>query len=270
MSKANQLTRLEHIKLSKYCKKKGLDYLCSSFDLENLKFLINKIKVKYIKIPSGEVHDLNVLNYLSRVKKKMFLSTGMVNIETLQKIIRILNKNFKKKIVLMHCISNYPASIEDINMKYLIKLKKKFGCEIGYSDHSLSLNTCLSAVSLGAKVIEKHVTLNKEDIGPDHKISSSISELKLIIKNIREIEKICGLKNKFNSKKTKEIIKVARKSIVTNKFLKKNHKLKKNDVVFKRPGTGISPLELDKILGKKLNKNLESDRVIKYKFLKNR
>ena len=94
----------------------------------------------------------------------MFLSTGMVNIETLQKIIRILNKNFKK-IVLMHCISNYPASIEDINMKYLIKLKKKFGCEIGYSDHSLSLNTCLSAVSLGAKVIEKHVTLNKEDIG---------------------------------------------------------------------------------------------------------
>ncbi len=200
----------------------------------------------------------------------MFLSTGMVNIETLQKIIRILNKNFKKKIVLMHCISNYPASIEDINMKYLIKLKKKFGCEIGYSDHSLSLNTCLSAVSLGAKVIEKHVTLNKEDIGPDHKISSSISELKLIIKNIREIEKICGLKNKFNSKKTKEIIKVARKSIVTNKFLKKNHKLKKNDVVFKRPGTGISPLELDKILGKKLNKNLESDRVIKYKFLKNR
>ena len=92
----------------------------------------------------------------------------------------------------------------------------------------------------------------------------------MIIKNIREIEKICGLKNKFNSKKTKEIIKVARKSIVTNKFLKKNHKLKKNDVVFKRPGTGISPLELDKILGKKLNKNLESDRVIKYKFLKNR
>jgi N,N'-diacetyllegionaminate synthase len=268
MSKANQLTKEEHLKLSKYCKKKGLDYLCSAFDIKNLKFLINKIKVKYVKIPSGEVYDLEVLKYLSTIKKKIFLSTGMVDLKKLEVILKLLNKNFKKKIVLMHCISNYPASIEDINMRYMLKLKKKFNYDIGYSDHSLSLNTCLSAVSLGAKVIEKHVTLNKKDIGPDHKISSTISEFKLIIKNIREIEKICGVENKFNSKKTNEIINVARKSIATNKFLKKNHKLKKNDIVFKRPGTGISPLELDKVLGKKLKKDLESNRVIKFKFLK--
>ena len=268
MSKANQLTRVEHIKLSKHCKKKGIDYLCSAFDIDNLKFLINKINVKYIKIPSGEVYDLNVLNYLSKVKKKIFLSTGMVDFKNLKRILKILNKNFKKKIVLMHCVSNYPASIKDINMRHLIELKKKFNYDIGYSDHSLNLNTCLSAVTLGAKVIEKHVTLNKRGIGPDHKISSSIKELKLIIKNIRDIENICGVEKKPYSKKTNEIIRVARKSIVTNRFLKKNHKITKNDIVFKRPGTGISPLDLNKVLGKRLIKNLETDKIIKLKFLR--
>lgn len=269
MSSANQLSKEDHFKLSKYCRKKNIEYLCTAFDIESLKFLVEKINVKFIKIASGEVFDIQALNYLSKINKTIFLSTGMITEKNLFNSLKILNKNFKKKIILMHCISNYPAKPSSINMRYLLKLKNIFKYDIGYSDHSLSPNASLVAASLGAKVIEKHVTLDKKDLGPDHKISSTIKELGDLVKNIREVEKILGKEKKYFTKETNEIIRVARKSIVSKKFIKKGTKISKKDLQFKRPGTGISPLDINKIIGMRLSRDIKPDRVIKYSHIRN-
>ncbi len=268
MSKKNQLSFSEHIELSKYTKKKGLDYLCSAFDINSLKFLDKIIKVKYIKIPSGEVFDLNTLQYLSKIKKEIFLSIGMVNKKELRKILKILNKNFKKKITILYCVSSYPTKPEQINFKSMIDLKKR-GHLVGFSDHTISQNASLIAVSLGARVIEKHVTINKKLKGPDHKFSLSIKEFKDKVSNIREVEKIIKLKKfKEYSSSSKEIINVSRKSIVSSKFINKNSKITIKDLVFKRPGTGISPLDINKVLGKISKVDIKPDKVIKPSMLK--
>lgn len=269
MSKANQLSKEQHLKLSKYCKKKKLEYLCTAFDIDSLKFLIEKIKVKFVKIASGEVFDLEALNYLSKINKTIFLSTGLATEKNLFNSLKILNKNFKKKIILMHCISNYPANPSSINMRYLLKLKSIFKCDIGYSDHSLSPNSSIVAVSLGAKVIEKHVTLNKKNLGPDHKISSSIKEFNELVKNIREVEIILGKSRKFFTKETNEISRVARKSIVSKNFIKKGMRILKKDLQFKRPGTGISPFDINKIIGKLSVRDIKPDHVVKYSDIAN-
>tara|TARA_Y100001970_G_C14151725_1_gene813085 strand:+ start:134 stop:1144 length:1011 start_codon:yes stop_codon:yes gene_type:complete len=268
MSKKNQLSKGDHLKLSVYCKKRGIDYLCSAFDLDSLKFLIEKIKIKYVKIASGEVFDKNILNYLSKKNKKFFISTGMINEKDLKIALRILNKNFKKDITLLHCISKYPTDINSVNMKYMTRLKKIFRCKIGFSDHSLSKNTSLVAVALGASVIEKHVTFNKKNKGPDHKISSEMKEFNEITKNIREIEKIIGKEKKNFDSETIEIINVARKSIVSKRIIKKNEKILKSDIVFKRPGTGLSPLDEKKVIGKFAKQDIQADRLINLYMLK--
>ncbi len=268
MSKKIQLSFNEHLKLSNYAKKKGIDYLCSAFDIQSLKFLIQKARIKYIKIPSGEVFDLNSLNYISKIKKKIFLSTGMVNIKDLKKILSILNKNFKKKIIILYCVSSYPAKLEQINFNNMLKLKK-LGYSVGFSDHTTSQNASLVAVALGAKVIEKHITINRKLRGPDHKFSLTINEFKDLVSNIRDIEKIITTKKnkKFNTS-SKEIINVSRKSIVSSKFIHKNTKISKKDIVFKRPGTGFSPLKINKVLGKFSKIDIKPDKVIKPQMLK--
>lgn len=268
MSKKNQLSFNDHLKLSKYAKKKGVDYLCSAFDIQSLKFLIQKVGIKYIKIPSGEVFDLDILKYLSNIKKEIFLSTGMVTIKDLKKVLNILNKNFKKKITILYCVSSYPTIPEQINFNNMINLKK-FGHSVGFSDHTISQNASLVAVSLGARVIEKHVTISKKLRGPDHKFSLTVKEFKDLVSNIREIEKIVKIKKKniFNSS-SKEIIKVSRKSIVSSRFIRKNTKISIKDIVFKRPGTGISPLEIKKVIGKFSKMDIKPDKVIKPQMVK--
>ncbi len=268
MSKKIQLSFDDHLKLSKYAKKKGIDYLCSAFDIQSLKFLIKKIRIKYIKIPSGEVFDLNILKYLSNIKKEIFLSTGMLTFKDLKKVLNILNKNFKKKITILYCVSSYPAMPEQINFKNMMKLKK-LGYSVGFSDHTISQNASLIAVSLGARVIEKHVTISKKLKGPDHKFSLTVNEFKDLVFNIREVEKIIKIKkNEIFNTSSKEIIKVSRKSIVSSRFIHKNTKIGINDIVFKRPGTGISPLEIKKVLGKFSKIDIKPDKVIKPQMVK--
>lgn len=263
MSRKNQLSYNDHLKLSKYSKKKGIDYLCSAFDIKSLKFLDKKINLKYIKIPSGEVFDLNTLSYLSKTKKEILLSTGMVTQKELDKILKILNKNFKKRITILYCVSSYPTEPEQINFDKMLKYKKK-GYQIGFSDHTLTMNASLIAVSLGARVIEKHVTVNKKLKGPDHKFSLNMKEFNELVTNIREVEKIIKFKNKKEiDDTTKEIIKVSRKSVVSSRLINKNTKICIEDLVFKRPGTGISPLEIKKVLGKIAKIDIKPNKVIK-------
>jgi N,N'-diacetyllegionaminate synthase len=268
MSIKNQLKNSHHLELSKICKRNKIEYLCSAFDLESLKFLIEKIKIPIIKIPSGEITSLDMLEYLSKINKSFFISTGMSNKQDIANALKILNKKFKKKITLLYCVSSYPAPNKILNLSAMNELKSFFKLPVGYSDHSIGFEAPLAAVAAGAEVIEKHITLSKKFIGPDHKFSMEIHEFKLLIKKIRDLELMMfGSKNKL-SKKEEEIKLVARKSIVTTKFLKKGTILKKTFLTFKRPGTGISPLQIKKVLGKKLNLNINQNKVLQFKNFK--
>lgn len=263
-----QLSKKNHEKLVKVCKKYKIDYLCSAFDKESLKFLNEKLKVKYFKIPSGEILSLDMLDYINKQKKKVILSTGMATFKEIAFCLSKL-KRVRNKIILLHCVSNYPTRNQDVNLLAMNKLKSKFKCQIGFSDHTLNELASLVAVSLGATVIEKHVTINKNLQGPDHKMSMNIKEFKEMVSKIRDVEKILGNEKKKISKMEQEVAKVARKSVVSKIDLYPGMRVTKKNICFKRPGTGILPTNLDKIINKKLKKFLGKDRIILKKHLKN-
>lgn len=267
--KNRQLSRKEHLRISKYCKKKKIDYLCSPFDLGSLKFLINEIKIKKIKIPSGEIFSIDLLKFLNKSKKnlKIILSTGMATYKEISKSLRFLKNISKKNIKLLHCISNYPTKIDKVNLLSISEMKKRFKCEIGFSDHTVDNLTSAIAVGLGATIIEKHVTLNKNLPGPDHKMSLSISQFRDLVRKVRTVEKMLGSKLKPISKEELKIQKVARKSIVSNKRLKVGSRIKIQDISYKRPGTGILPIFYKKILNKKVKKLIHADTTILKKYL---
>ncbi len=262
MSKKNQLNKEDHQKISKLCKKLKLEYMCSAFDLNSLKYLINELKIKRVKIPSGEIKSLDQLQYLSKVKKRIILSTGMSSIEEIKNSMKILNKNFKKNITLLHCVSSYPAINNDLNLNVIHELRKKFKCSIGYSDHSIGEEASLAAVAMGAQVIEKHVTLSKKMIGPDHKSSSNIKEFIDLVKRIRKLEIMLGNNEKKVLKNEINVQRVARKSIVSKTFLKKGKFLTRTDIAFKRPGTGIDPMKYKRVIGKKLRRDILENQLI--------
>jgi N,N'-diacetyllegionaminate synthase len=253
----------DHIKLYKEARKCKIDYICSAFDLKSLVFLTKKTKFPYYKIPSGEIKSLDVLNYLSQKKKPIILSTGMSNLDEIKTVINILNKNFKKKIILMHCVSDYPAKDKDLNLNFITNLKNLFNYPVGLSDHSTGFLAPLIAVSLGAVVIEKHVTFNHNLKGPDHKASATIKELSYLVKMIRKTEICLGKGKKILSKEEINNAKAVRKSCIAKKTINIGERIKKNDICFKRPGTGISPLDFKKIINKKARKVIIKDRIFK-------
>ena len=268
MAKTYQLSRKNHIKLSNYCKKKKIIYSCTAFDLDSLKFLDKVIKVPFFKIASGEVFSIEMLDYISKKNKPIFLSTGMSTFSDIKLVLKILNKYKKQNITIMHCVSSYPAKKENLNLNIIDEIKKKFNFPVGYSDHSLGCDACLIAVAKGATVIEKHVTLSKNLKGPDHKSSATIKEFKDLIRKIRNHELILGKKFKTFSKDEIHIQKVARKSVATNRKIFKNERIKINDICFRRPGIGISPFNIKKIIGKKTLIDLEKNVLIYPKYLK--
>jgi N,N'-diacetyllegionaminate synthase len=268
MSQKNQLSLSEHVKLYKYCKKLNLKYSCSAFDLKSLKDLNERVSLPFFKIPSGEINSLDILEYISKQNKKIILSTGMSSLLEIKNAVNILNRHKKKDITLLHCISAYPAKHEMVNLNFMNILEKKFNCKIGFSDHTLTELSALAAVAKGARVIEKHITTSKKLIGPDHKSSFTIKEFKYLIKKIRQLELILGDGKRFFSKEELNVKKVSRKSIVAAKEIKKGKKITISDIVFKRPGTGISPLKFKEIIGKRTMKTLHPNTIIKKFFLR--
>jgi N,N'-diacetyllegionaminate synthase len=270
MSKKFQLTKDEHLKLNMICKKYGKSYACTAFDLESLKFLVNTINIPFIKIPSGEITSIDLLEYAAKQNKQILLSTGMSTYNDIENALKILKKYKNKKIIILHCTSVYPAKNNSLNLNVLDELKKRFNLPVGYSDHSQTDLASLAAVSKNAVFIEKHVTLNKKFRGPDHSASYNIKEFKNFVENIREIEIILGSKKKIFSKEEKQIRNVARKSVVSKINLYKNKKINQKDLTFKRPGTGISPLDYKKVIKNMLKINLEKDKVITKNMLRYR
>ena len=252
-------------KFYKFEKKKKIDFISSAFDLESLDFLINDLKLKILKIPSGEITNYPYLKRLSKINKKIILSTGMSNMNEIKQALKVLlsGKLKRKNISILHCNTDYPTPMKDVNLNAILSMKRDLKLNIGYSDHTIGTEVSIAAVCLGAKIIEKHITLNKLDKGPDHKSSLSINELKSLISAIRNIEKSFGSDIKKVSPSEKKNIKFARKVLVAKKFIKKGEKFSISNITTKRAGKGLSPMNWNKYISKKSTKNFREDEKIK-------
>ena len=263
--KKYELSQKNQLLLFKFCKKIKIEFLSSAFDLNSLNFLTDKLKLKKLKVPSGEITNFPYLVELAKKGKKVILSTGMASLKEIKQAIKILNTNglSKKKITILHCNTAYPTPMKDVNLKSIDFLKKKLKTEIGYSDHSPGIEVAIAAVALGASVIEKHLTLSRNLIGPDHLSSILPSELKHMISSIRNIEIALGDENKPVTSSERKNIKYVRKSIVAKIEIFKGEKFKTSNISTKRPGNGISPLLWNKVLKLKAKKNFKPDELIK-------
>jgi N,N'-diacetyllegionaminate synthase len=266
MVKKLELSENNFFDLSKYASKRGIVFLSTPFDLGSVDVL-EKIGVPVYKIPSGEITNYPLLKKIASFGKPIILSTGMANLGEIESALKILKLEGANNIILLHCITSYPALYEDLNLKVIKTLECSFHLPVGFSDHSLGLVGSIGAVALGAVVIEKHFTLDNLMEGPDHKSSLNPEELKNLVEDIRILEKSLGTGDKSICKNEQEIKKVARKSIVARTFIKKNQLITEEMVSIKRPGTGIESRYLPIVVGKKSKKDLTPDSMIRFEDL---
>ena len=246
-----------------YAKAKSVGIFATGFDIESINTLI-KLGQNRFKIPSGEVTNLPLLRHVGRLNKQIILSTGMCELNEIAYAIEILINSGtpKEKITILHCTSAYPAPMIDINLNAIQSMRKMFDISIGYSDHSLGTEVAIAAVALGASVIEKHFTIDRNLTGPDHKASLEPAELKSMIASIRKIEEAMG--NGIKRVMSSEISNLvsARKSIVTKVSIKKGEVFTFDNLTTKRPGTGVSPIKIDEIIGTKSVRDYAPDELI--------
>ena len=254
------LSNDEFLCLSDYCRKIGIRFLSTPFDTESL-FFLNAIQDIW-KIPSGEITNYPYLVKVAKTGKKIILSTGMSTISEVDEALEVLKNNGAGEIMLLHCTTNYPTPMKDVNLNAMLTLKEHCGCEVGYSDHTLGIEVPIAAVAMGAKIIEKHFTLDRNMDGPDHKASLEPGELESMILAVRNIEKALGTGVKFPSESEKANIAIVRKSIVAAKQIKAGDVFTDENITTKRPGTGISPMLWDKILGERADRDFEEDELI--------
>lgn len=264
MIKKLELNKASHIELIKYCKKKKIEFLSSPFDLDSID-LLNKIGLEIFKIPSGEITNLPYLRKIGKLNKQIILSTGMSDLGEIEDALNVIIESGTKKhkIIVLHCNTEYPTPYEDVNLKAMVTIKKAFDVEVGYSDHTPGIEIPIAAAALGAVVIEKHFTLDKNMEGPDHKVSLEPNELEMMVGAIRKIEKALGSGIKKPSSSELKNINVARKSIVALKDIKVGEKFIEDNITVKRPGNGISPQRWDEIVGIKSNYSFKKDDLIK-------
>lgn len=264
--KKNALKIQDHLKLKKLCDKIGIQYLCTPFSLKAAIELNDYLKIDAFKIGSGEMTDYPFLGEVVKFNKPMIISTGMSTISEINETYKFLKKC--KNLIIMNCISEYPPDYSDLNLNFINELKKKYPkAIIGHSDHTGEIYSSISAYTLGAKVIEKHVTLDKNFKGPDQKVSIDFNDLKNLVTGLRLLQNSFGKIKKIHHKEI-QIRKWARRSIVTIKDIKKGELFTKNNIWSKRPGTGIPSKFLNKFLNKKSKKNIKINTLIKYTDIK--
>ena len=263
MLKKLELSLTDHKELIKHCNEVKIEFLSTAFDLESVN-LLKKLELKRIKIPSGEINNLPYLRAISTFQKPLILSTGMANLDEIELAINELNKKSKKNITILHCSSEYPADLNSVNLKAMETIKKTFNLEVGYSDHTSGIEVAIAAAALGARVIEKHLTLDRDLDGPDHKASIDPIAFKEMVKGIRNIDIALGDGIKNPSLKELENRRVVRKSIVASAKINKGELFSLSNITVKRPGTGISPMEWDSIIGKKSNYDFDIDELIRW------
>ena len=261
-----ELSDNDHNKIIKHCNKKKIRFMSSPFDLESLNLLF-RLKIFNIKVASGEINNYIFLKNLAKKAKKIFISSGMSTLNEVSQAIKILIKNGakRKNITILHCHTDYPTQLSDVNLFAMKTMKKKFNINVGYSDHTIGDETAIAAVALGAKVIEKHITLNKNMRGPDHKASMEPKIFFNYVKLIKNTETLLGSYLKKPSRSELKNKKLVRKSIVAKRNIKRGEIFSEVNLICKRPEGGISPINWNNVMGKKSKRNFRTDDFISLK-----
>lgn len=268
MLKKLELSKQDHETLINHCKLKNIEFLSTGFDEESVDEL-EKLGISIFKIPSGEITNFPYLKHIGAKKKSVVLSTGMSTLSEIEFALTTLIKAGTKRdnITILHCTTQYPTPMNEVNLKAMLTIREAFKVNVGYSDHTLGIEIPISAVALGAQIIEKHFTLDKTMKGPDHSASLEPTELKNMVSAIRNVEQALGNGIKEPSASEVQNLIVARKSIHLNKNLPKGSTLSELDLVLKRPGDGISGVNIDFVIGKKINSDLVKDHKLSFRDL---
>lgn len=263
MLKKLELSEQDHQVLMDYCKEKGIRFWSTAFDFDSIDYL-HSLNLELWKIPSGEMTNYPYIKKIAQYHEPVILSTGMCEMSDISAAMNVLLKNGvqKNQITILHCNTEYPTPFEDVNLLAMQQIKKEFDVAVGYSDHTKGIEVPIAAVALGASVIEKHFTLDWNMEGPDHKASLEPDELKAMVSAIRNIEKSLGNGKKAVSESERKNIVIARKSIVAACPIKKGDVLTEDNLTVKRPGTGISPMQWEKVIGTKAIKDFAEEELI--------
>lgn len=250
MLKKLELSQADHEELISYCNERGIRFFSTAFDMDSIDYL-HSLDMGLWKIPSGEITNYPYLRKIAQYKEPVILSTGMCELSDIEAAMKVL-LDFgvrKEQITILHCNTEYPTPFADVNIKAMLEIGEKFGVQIGYSDHTKGIEVPIAAVALGATVIEKHFTLDKNMEGPDHKASLEPDELKAMISAIRNIEQALGSGHKTISESERKNIEIARKSIVAARPIEAGELLTEENLTVKRPGNGISPMRWNEVVG---------------------
>lgn len=259
MLKALELSDADHDILIKYCDEKNVKFLSTAFDFDSIEYL--KDKLDFYKIPSGEITNYPYLVKVAKLGLSIVMSTGMATLQEVKDALKVLVENGvpKENITILHCNTEYPTPMQDVNLTAMNTIGRELGVDIGYSDHTLGIEIPIAAVALGATVIEKHFTLDRNLDGPDHAASLEPDELKNMVSAIRNIELALGNGVKEPSESEQKNISIARKSIVASSEIKIGEVFSEDNITVKRPGTGVSPMKWHEVLGQKASKNYKID-----------
>jgi N,N'-diacetyllegionaminate synthase len=260
MAKKIHLPLEAYKELLEYSNSVGIKFLSTPFDHVSIDYLYN-LGLDIFKIPSGEITNLPYLQTIGRMKTNIILSTGMSTIDEIGMALNVLiaEGTMKENITVLHCNTDYPTKMTDVNLNAMLTIGETFGVKIGYSDHTLGIEVPVAAVALGATIIEKHFTLDRSMDGPDHLASLEPNELKEMVKSIRNIEKALGRFQKVPTESESKNIVIARRSVHIMTDLSKGHVLTEKDLIMKRPGDGISPMDMNSLINKRLNKSVMKD-----------
>lgn len=263
MAKKIHLPLEDYKKLQAYCQKVGIEFLSTPFDMKSIDVLV-ELNQRIFKIPSGEITNLPYLEKIGKLGKEVILSTGMSEMNEIESAIKVLESvgTAKKAITVLHCNTEYPTPMTDVNLLAMLQIGEELGVKVGYSDHTVGIEVPIAAVALGATVIEKHFTLDNTMEGPDHKASLEPAELASMVAAIRNIEKALGIKNKQVSDSERKNMTIARKSIVAQCDIKKGEVFTADNLIVKRPGNGISPMKWHDIMGKIAIRDFIEDELI--------
>lgn len=263
MLKKLELSPLQHEELIDYCHEKGIRFFSTAFDMDSIEYL-HSLNLGLWKIPSGEITNYPYLRKIAQYGEPVILSTGMCELIDIEAAIQVLLSHGlqKDQITVLHCNTEYPTPMKDVNLKAMLEIERKFGVAVGYSDHTEGIEVPIAAVALGATVIEKHFTLDKNMEGPDHKASLEPQDLRAMVKAIRNIEQALGSGHKIISASERKNIEVARKSIVAACPIRKGDLLTDENLTVMRPGNGISPMRWEEVIGTYATRNYQEEEPI--------
>lgn len=260
MLKRLELSYSNFRELKEYCDKEKIIFLSTPHSCKEDVDLVAELSPA-IKIGSGDLTNLSILKYIAGKNLPIILSTGMGNLEEIKEAVDVI-LSFNQELILLHCTTNYPTPFNQVNLKAMLTMAKEFNLPVGYSDHTEGINVSLAAVALGARVIEKHFTLDKNLPGPDHKASLEPKELEEMVKAIRNTERALGNGIKGPTRSEKKVRRVVRKSVIAKVNIPEGTKITKNMLIIKRPGTGIKPKYVSKVIGRRAEKNIKKDELI--------